>query len=72
MLGGYGSGAIMAVPGHDSRDFEFAQKFGIDVKQVGRAEGAGKGGAGGEGGRGGRDREGRGHQLLLPVPPPLY
>eukprot|EP00878_Enallax_costatus_P041322 GHUV01048014.1.p1 GENE.GHUV01048014.1~~GHUV01048014.1.p1 ORF type:complete len:105 (-),score=29.40 GHUV01048014.1:122-436(-) len=24
----------MAVPGHDSRDFEFAQKFGLDIKQV--------------------------------------
>ena len=34
VLGGYGSGAIMAVPGHDARDFEFAQRFGIPVKQV--------------------------------------
>lgn len=34
VLGGYGSGAIMAVPGHDSRDFEFAQKFDLDIKQV--------------------------------------
>eukprot|EP00878_Enallax_costatus_P022863 GHUV01024296.1.p1 GENE.GHUV01024296.1~~GHUV01024296.1.p1 ORF type:complete len:684 (+),score=223.68 GHUV01024296.1:356-2407(+) len=34
VLGSYGSGAIMAVPGHDSRDFEFAQKFGLDIKQV--------------------------------------
>lgn len=30
----YGTGAIMAVPGHDERDFEFARKFGIDVVQV--------------------------------------
>ncbi len=30
----YGSGAVMAVPGHDQRDWEFAQKYGIDIKQV--------------------------------------
>lgn len=34
VLGGYGSGAIMAVPAHDVRDFEFAAKFGIQIKQV--------------------------------------
>ncbi len=31
---GYGTGAIMAVPAHDSRDYEFAKKFGIDIIQV--------------------------------------
>lgn len=31
---GYGTGAIMAVPGHDQRDYEFAQKFGIDIVEV--------------------------------------
>ncbi len=31
---GYGTGAIMAVPAHDERDFEFAKKFGINIKQV--------------------------------------
>ena len=30
----YGTGAIMAVPGHDSRDYEFAQKFGLPIKRV--------------------------------------
>lgn len=30
----YGTGAIMAVPGHDQRDFEFATKFGLDVLPV--------------------------------------
>ena len=30
----YGSGAIMAVPAHDERDFEFAQKYGLDIIEV--------------------------------------
>jgi len=30
----YGSGAVMAVPGHDQRDYEFASKYGLDIKQV--------------------------------------
>lgn len=30
----YGTGAIMAVPAHDQRDFEFARKFGIDIRIV--------------------------------------
>ena len=31
---GYGTGAIMAVPAHDERDYEFATKFGIDIIEV--------------------------------------
>ncbi len=31
---GYGTGAIMAVPAHDTRDWEFAKKFGIDIIEV--------------------------------------
>ncbi|MES2225251.1 MAG: class I tRNA ligase family protein [Patescibacteria group bacterium] len=34
VLGNYGTGAVMAVPGHDERDFAFATKFGLEVKQV--------------------------------------
>ena len=34
VLMGYGTGAIMAVPGHDDRDWEFAKKFGLDIIEV--------------------------------------
>ncbi|MFH0766358.1 MAG: leucine--tRNA ligase [Calditrichota bacterium] len=34
VLASYGSGAVMAVPGHDQRDFEFAQKFKLPVRWV--------------------------------------
>lgn len=33
----YGTGAIMAVPAHDDRDFEFAEKFGLDIIEVVKA-----------------------------------
>ena len=34
VLWGYGDGAVMAVPGHDERDFEFAHKYSLPIKQV--------------------------------------
>jgi leucyl-tRNA synthetase len=44
VLLGYGTGAIMAVPAHDERDFEFATKFGLAIKQVVAAENPGSAG----------------------------
>ncbi|MDD5628261.1 MAG: leucine--tRNA ligase, partial [Elusimicrobia bacterium] len=38
VLAGYGTGAIMAVPGHDERDHEFATKFKLPIKQVVRPD----------------------------------
>ena len=34
VLGEYGTGAVMAVPAHDQRDFEFATKYGLPIKVV--------------------------------------
>ncbi|MDF2838168.1 MAG: leucyl-tRNA synthetase, partial [Paenibacillus sp.] len=34
VLAGYGTGAIMAVPGHDARDWEFAKQFGLPIVEV--------------------------------------
>ena len=34
VLASYGTGAIMAVPAHDTRDYEFAKKFGLEIIQV--------------------------------------
>ena len=34
VLMGYGTGAVMSVPAHDQRDFEFANKYGLPIKQV--------------------------------------
>lgn len=49
VLTGYGTGAIMAVPAHDSRDFEFATEFGLPIVPVLAPEGA-EAGAGEQGG----------------------
>jgi len=53
VLPNYGTGCVMAVPAHDDRDYQFAQKFGLDIKQVvmpvaAPAESKGGGEAGGE------------------------
>ncbi|MGH2768228.1 MAG: leucine--tRNA ligase, partial [Actinomycetota bacterium] len=40
VLMGYGTGAIMAVPAHDQRDFEFARRHGLEVRVVIQPEGA--------------------------------
>ena len=39
VLMGYGTGAVMAVPGHDQRDFEFAHKYELPIRQVIAVEG---------------------------------
>ena len=36
----YGTGAVMAVPAHDQRDFDFARTYGLDVQVVIQPEGA--------------------------------
>ena len=33
VLGNYGTGAVMAVPAHDTRDFAFAKEYGLEIKQ---------------------------------------
>ncbi len=34
VLGGYGTGAVMGVPAHDERDFAFAKKYGLNIREV--------------------------------------
>ncbi len=65
VLGGYGTGAIMAVPAHDERDFAFAKKFGLPIVNVVMPKGA-------DPSRGARDglrraHRRRGHGQLGPV-----
>jgi leucyl-tRNA synthetase len=43
VLADYGTGAVMAVPAHDERDFAFARKYGIPIRQVIVADGAAAG-----------------------------
>jgi leucyl-tRNA synthetase len=38
VLAGYGTGCVMAVPAHDERDFEFATKYGLEIKRVIKGE----------------------------------
>lgn len=40
VIGGYGTGAVMAVPGHDTRDFAFAKAFGLPIIEVVSPDGA--------------------------------
>ena len=40
VIGSYGTGAVMAVPGHDTRDFEFAKAFGLSIVEVVSPDGA--------------------------------
>ena len=43
VIGSYGTGAVMAVPAHDERDFAFARAFGLPIRQVIRPEEANEG-----------------------------
>jgi leucyl-tRNA synthetase len=50
VLASYGTGAIMAVPAHDERDFDFAKAFHLPIVQVVRRAGNGESGMGNDGG----------------------
>ena len=60
VLATYGTGAIMAVPAHDERDFDFAKVFGLPIYQVvapaGESGNSGKSGDSGNSGKSGLDR----------------
>ena len=61
VLMGYGEGAVMAVPAHDERDFEFAQKYGLPIRQVIAEKGEGQNEKGEEG-------RGKGKPSAPPLP----
>ena len=47
VIAAYGGGAVMVVPAHDKRDYEFAKKYEIEIREVVSARPAGNGGQGG-------------------------
>ncbi|OFZ69618.1 MAG: leucine--tRNA ligase [Betaproteobacteria bacterium RBG_16_58_11] len=61
VLMGYGEGAVMAVPAHDERDFEFANKYGLAIKAVIASSER-------EAGSREQDKEVPAHRLPLPAP----
>ena len=63
VLTGYGSGAVMGVPGHDERDHAFAQHHGLEVKHVIRPAGAEEGGQ--VGGPAGAESYFTGHGIMI-------
>ncbi|MEF8712801.1 MAG: class I tRNA ligase family protein [Accumulibacter sp.] len=69
VLMGYGDGAVMAVPAHDERDFAFAKKYGLPIRQViakGREDGFGDGsGYGGGTGSGSGAEDGSGSDVAI-------
>ncbi len=60
----YGTGAIMAVPAHDQRDFEFASKFNIEIREVVQRAGEGERGREGDGELGRRGDTERGDAFV--------
>ncbi|MGB7815798.1 MAG: leucine--tRNA ligase [Methylotenera sp.] len=70
VLASYGEGAVMAVPAHDERDFEFANKYNLPIRQVielGRSDGFGDGagyGGGTGSGAGAGDGSGGGDDFI--------
>ena len=64
----YGTGAIMAVPGHDERDFEFAQKFGLPIVRVVAEQVRGGEGEKGQGGGGKKGQPERSEGAEAPLP----
>ncbi len=66
VLAGYGTGAVMGVPAHDSRDHAFATHFGLDIKQV-IAPPSPEGGNSPHDDRSGENEEGYGYETADPT-----